>query len=120
ESLLFHEKLSAKEAEKRAKEIMTNVGINNVDYRYTQYAHEFSGGMRQRMMIAMSLACNPSLIIADEPTTALDVTIQAQILQLLKDLQKQYGMAIILITHDFGVVANMCDKVVVMKDGKVV
>ena len=120
ESLLFHEKLSKKEAEKRAKEIMTDVGINNVDYRYTQYAHEFSGGMRQRMMIAMSLACNPSLIIADEPTTALDVTIQAQILQLLKDLQKQYGMAIILITHDFGVVANMCDKVVVMKDGNVV
>lgn len=120
ESLLLHEKLSLKDAEIRAKKIMTDVGINNVDYRYTQYSHEFSGGMRQRMMIAMALACKPSVIIADEPTTALDVTIQAQILQLLKDLQKKYGMAIILITHDFGVVANMCDKVVVMKNGKVV
>ncbi|AQS53691.1 Glutathione import ATP-binding protein GsiA [Jeotgalibaca dankookensis] len=120
ESILLHQKVSGREAEKRAKEIMENVGISNVDYRYTQYAHEFSGGMRQRMMIAMALACNPSLIIADEPTTALDVTIQAQILQLLKDLQEKFGMAIILITHDFGVVANMCDKVVVMKDGHVV
>lgn len=120
ETLRFHEKLSAKEAEKRAKEIMEHVGINQVDYRYTQYAHEFSGGMRQRMIIAMALACNPSLIIADEPTTALDVTIQAQILNLLKDIQKKFGTAIILITHDFGVVANMCDKVVVMKDGHVV
>ncbi len=120
ETIQYHEKLNYKDAEVKAKEIMANVGINNVDYRYTQYAHEFSGGMRQRMMIAMALACNPSLIIADEPTTALDVTIQAQILQLLKDLQKKYGMAIILITHDFGVVANMCDRVVVMKDGHLV
>ena len=120
ETIQYHEKLNNKDAEVKAKEIMANVGINNVDYRYTQYAHEFSGGMRQRMMIAMALACNPSLIIADEPTTALDVTIQAQILQLLKDIQKKYGMAIILITHDFGVVANMCDRVVVMKDGHLV
>lgn len=120
ETLRHHEKLSEKEAEKRAKEMMELVGINNVDYRYTQYAHEFSGGMRQRMMIAMALACKPSLIIADEPTTALDVTIQAQILDLLKEIQKKMGMAIILITHDFGVVANMCDHVVVMKDGNIV
>lgn len=120
ETLRQHEGLSEKDAEVRAKEIMQHVGITNVDYRYTQYAHEFSGGMRQRMMIAMALACNPSLIIADEPTTALDVTIQAQILELLKEIQATFGMAIILITHDFGVVANMCDNVVVMKDGHVV
>lgn len=120
ETLRFQEKLSHQEAEKRAKEIMTHVGITNVDYRYTQYAHEFSGGMRQRMMIAMALACNPALIIADEPTTALDVTIQAQILNLLKDIQKKFGTSIILITHDFGVVANMCDRVMVMRQGQVV
>lgn len=120
ETLRFHEGLSHKQAEKRAKEIMEQVGITNVDYRYTQYAHEFSGGMRQRMMIAMALACSPSLLIADEPTTALDVTIQAQILDLLKDIQKRFGTAIILITHDFGVVANMCDRVVVMRQGEIV
>ena len=120
EILRLHEKLSAKEAETRTKEIMEDVGINNVDYRFTQYAHEFSGGMRQRMMIAMALACNPAVIIADEPTTALDVTIQAQILHLLKDIQKKFGTAIILITHDFGVVANMCDRVIVMRHGHVV
>lgn len=120
ETIRYHEKVSEKEAEKKAKEMMTHVGITDVDYRYKQYAHEFSGGMRQRMMIAMALACNPSLIIADEPTTALDVTIQAQILDLLKDIQKKFGTAIILITHDFGVVANMCDKVVVMKNGHIV
>lgn len=120
ESLIFHEDLSKKEAEDRAKEIMRAVGINNVDYRYQQYANEFSGGMRQRMMIAIALACNPKLIIADEPTTALDVTIQAQILDLLKDIQSEFKTAILLITHDFGVVAEMCDRVVVMKDGEVV
>jgi len=120
ETLKFHEKLSKKDAEARAKEIMENVGIDNVDYRYDQYANEFSGGMRQRMMIAMALACNPKLIVADEPTTALDVTIQAQILDLLKDIQKQFGTAILLITHDFGVVADMCDHVNVMKDGEIV
>lgn len=120
ETLRFHEGLSSKAAEVRAKEIMEQVGITNVDYRYTQYAHEFSGGMRQRMMIAMALACNPSLLIADEPTTALDVTIQAQILDLLKSIQEKFGTAIILITHDFGVVANMCDRVVVMRHGEIV
>lgn len=120
ETLRFHEKLSKKDAEARAKEIMKDVGIDNVDYRYKQYANEFSGGMRQRMMIAIALACNPKLIIADEPTTALDVTIQAQILDLLKDIQKKYGTAILLITHDFGVVADMCHHVNVMKDGEIV
>ncbi|SEI72677.1 MULTISPECIES: ABC transporter ATP-binding protein [Alkalibacterium] len=120
EILRLHEKISKKDAERRTKEIMTDVGISNVDFRFTQYAHEFSGGMRQRMMIAMALACSPSIIIADEPTTALDVTIQAQILELLKDIQKKYGTAIILITHDFGVVANMCDRVMVMRHGELV
>lgn len=120
ETLRYHEKLSKKKAEIKAKEMMHQVGISNVDERYSQYAHEFSGGMRQRMMIALALACNPALLIADEPTTALDVTIQAQILNLLKDIQKNFGTSIILITHDFGVVANMCDKVIVMKEGKVV
>lgn len=120
ETLRFHEKLSKKDAEARTKEIMEDVGINNVDYRYSQYANEFSGGMRQRMMIAIALACNPKLIIADEPTTALDVTIQAQILDLLKDIQEKYGTAILLITHDFGVVADMCHHVNVMKDGEIV
>jgi len=120
ETIKFHEKVSSKEAEHRAKEIMREVGITDVDFRYKQYANEFSGGMRQRMMIAIALACNPKLIIADEPTTALDVTIQAQILNLLKKIQKDYGMSILLITHDFGVVANMCDRVVVMKDGDMV
>lgn len=120
ETLRFHEGLGKREAEARAKEIMEQVGITKTDYRYTQYAHEFSGGMRQRMMIAMALACNPSLLIADEPTTALDVTIQAQILDLLKSIQAKFGTAIILITHDFGVVANMCDRVVVMRHGEIV
>lgn len=120
ETLLFHEKLSKKEAEAQAKDIMRHVGITDVDVRYKQYAHEFSGGMRQRMMIALALVCKPALLIADEPTTALDVTIQAQILDLLKEVQEKFGTAIILITHDFGVVANMCDQVLVMKNGQVV
>lgn len=120
ETIRYHENTSKKEAVKRAKEMMHQVGITNVEERYNQYAHEFSGGMRQRMMIALALACNPALLIADEPTTALDVTIQSQILDLLKEIQQSFGTAIILITHDFGVVANMCDRVVVMKDGEVV
>lgn len=120
ETLLFHEDLSSKEAEIRAKKIMDEVGIENVDHRFTQYPNEFSGGMRQRIMIAIALACNPKLIIADEPTTALDVTIQAQVLNLLKKIQRDHGMSILLITHDFGVVANICDRVVVLKDGKIV
>lgn len=120
ETLKYHEKISNDEAERRVKNIMDEVGIDNVDYRYTQYPNEFSGGMRQRIMIAIALACNPKLIIADEPTTALDVTIQAQVLNLLKKLQKTHKMSILLITHDFGVVANMCDHVVVLKDGNIV
>ncbi|MEC6748301.1 ABC transporter ATP-binding protein [Marinilactibacillus sp. XAAS-LB27] len=120
ESIRFHQKLKKKAAKDEALNIMKLVGIKDVDFRYKQYPHEFSGGMRQRMMIAIALACNPALLIADEPTTALDVTIQAQILELLTDIQKKFGTSIILITHDFGVVANMCDRVIVMKDGKVV
>lgn len=120
ETIRFHEGGSRRKAEKRSKEMMELVGIPNVDVRYNQYPHEFSGGMRQRIMIALSLACNPKLLIADEPTTALDVTIQAQILDLLKDIQTQLGTSILLITHDFGVVANVCDRVVVMQEGKIV
>jgi len=120
ESLIKHQKLSKKEAKKEAIEILKLVGIRNSEARYNQYPHEFSGGMRQRVMIAIALACRPTLLIADEPTTALDVTIQAQILNVMKDIQEKFGTSIILITHDLGVVAGMCDRVVVMKDGEVV
>lgn len=101
-------------------EVMRKVGIANVEKRYNQYPHEFSGGMLQRALIAMALVCNPSLLIADEPTTALDVTIQAQILELMKELQKNFNMAILFITHDLGTVAKMCDRVAVMYLGKIV
>ena len=100
-------------------EMMEMVGINNVQKRMKQYPHEFSGGMRQRVMIAMGLICHPQLLIADEPTTALDVTIQAQILELMQDLQKKFGMAIIMVTHDLGVIASMCDEILVMYGGRV-
>lgn len=120
ENIIKHQDVTKKEARKRGLELLELVGIPNPEKRYIQYPHEFSGGMRQRVMIAIALACKPALLIADEPTTALDVTIQAQILQLMKDIQKTLGTSIILITHDFGVVAGMCDRVVVMKDGKVV
>ncbi|MBS4220663.1 ABC transporter ATP-binding protein [Bacillus sp. FJAT-49711] len=120
ESLIKHQKLSKKEAKEQAIEILKLVGIRNSEARYNQYPHEFSGGMRQRVMIAIALACRPTLLIADEPTTALDVTIQAQILNVMKDIQEKFGTSIILITHDLGVVAGMCDRVVVMKDGEVV
>ncbi|WP_308737413.1 ABC transporter ATP-binding protein [Paenibacillus sp. PCH8] len=120
ESLIKHQKLSRREAKKQAIAMMERVGINQSEIRYNQYPHEFSGGMRQRVMIGIALACRPELLIADEPTTALDVTIQAQILDLMKDMQDQLGTSIILITHDLGVVAGMCDRVVVMKDGQIV
>ncbi|MBD2861803.1 ABC transporter ATP-binding protein [Paenibacillus oceani] len=120
EGLIKHQNMSAKAADSRAVEMLQLVGIPNPESRIKQYPHEFSGGMRQRAMIAIALACNPALLIADEPTTALDVTIQAQILRLMKDLQKNLGTSIILITHDLGVVADMCDKVIVMYAGKVV
>ena len=121
EALCAHDKkISRADAEKRAMEMMEMVGINNVEKRMKQYPHEFSGGMRQRVMIAMGLICHPQLLIADEPTTALDVTIQAQILDLMKDLQKKTGMGIIFITHNLGVVADICDKVSVMYAGKIV
>ena len=120
EALRVHQKLSKKEAMERVKEILTQVGITNVDQRVKQYPHELSGGMRQRVMIAMGMICKPKLLIADEPTTALDVTIQAQILELMKDIQKQTGMAVIFITHNLGVVADICDRVAVMYAGHLV
>ncbi|MFC5464219.1 dipeptide ABC transporter ATP-binding protein [Lederbergia graminis] len=120
ESLIKHQKMSKVEAKKEAIELLKLVGIRNSEARYNQYPHEFSGGMRQRAMIAIALACRPTLLIADEPTTALDVTIQAQILNLMKSIQERFGTSIILITHDLGVVAGMCDRVVVMKSGEVV
>ena len=120
EGIIKHQGLSKKEAYLKTIELLKLVGIINSEERYNQYPHEFSGGMRQRVMIAMALACNPSLLIADEPTTALDVTIQAQILSLMKEMQQRFGTSIILITHDLGVVAGMCDRVVVMKEGEVV
>lgn len=120
ESLMKHQGMTRQEAYTRTIELLKLVGIKNAEERYNQYPHEYSGGMRQRAMIAMALACNPSLLIADEPTTALDVTIQAQILNLMKQMQEQFGTAIILITHDLGVVAGMCDRIVVMKEGEIV
>jgi len=120
EGLIKHQSMSRSAARERAIELLTIVGIPQPDKRAEQYPHEFSGGMRQRAMIAIALACSPKLLIADEPTTALDVTIQAQILDLMRDLQKKTGTSIILITHDLGVVAEMCDRVIVMYAGKVI
>ena len=120
EALFCHKKISKKEAFDRAVEMLTLVGINNPEKRMKQYPHELSGGMRQRVMIAMGLICHPKLVIADEPTTALDVTIQAQILELMKDLQKKTHMSIVFITHNLGVVAEICDRVSVMYAGKIV
>src|SRR5690625_4731719 len=115
-----HKQLSKVEARQRSIELLKLVGIPNPERRINQYPHEFSGGMRQRAMIAIALSCNPRILIADEPTTALDVTIQAQILDLLRELQKEMKTAIILITHDLGVVANAATRVAVMYGGKIV
>lgn len=120
ETLRIHKKLSKKEAMTQAVDMLKLVGIPSPDKRVKQYPYELSGGMRQRVMIAMALACNPEVLIADEPTTALDVTIQAQILELIKDLQNSLGMSVIMITHDLGVVAETCDYVAVMYAGQVV
>lgn len=120
EGLIKHQNKSKKEAFNRGVELLKLVGIPNPEARIKQYPHEYSGGMRQRAMIAIALACNPKMLIADEPTTALDVTIQAQILDLMRDLQKKTGAGIILITHDLGVVANAAHRVAVMYGGKIV
>jgi len=120
EPLLLHKNYSKKAARDRALELLNMVGIPLPAQRLKEYPHQLSGGMRQRVMIAMALACQPKLLIADEPTTALDVTIQAQILQLMKDLREEINSAIILITHDLGVIAEMCQRVVVMYAGQVV
>jgi len=120
EAIMLHQKVSKREARQKAIEMLRQVGIPEPEQRVDEYPHQLSGGMRQRAMIAMALSCNPSLLIADEPTTALDVTIQAQVLDLMQDLKRKFHAAIMLITHDLGVVAEMCEEVVVMYLGKVV
>ena len=120
ESILIHEKISEEEAIQQAIELMGLVGIRNPQESWKNYPHQFSGGMRQRVMIALSLACKPDILIADEPTTALDVTIQSQILDLIDDLKKKLNMSVIFITHDLGVVAHVADKVAVMYAGRIV
>lgn len=120
ESLIEHQSLDKKAAKLKAIELISLVGINDAEKRYKQYPHQLSGGMRQRIVIAIALACNPKVLIADEPTTALDVTIQAQILELIKELQSKIGLSIIFITHDLGVVANVADRIAVMYAGKIV
>lgn len=119
EAIELHTPRKGKEAVERAVEMLTLVGVNEPEKRIKQYPYELSGGMRQRVMIAMALACEPDILIADEPTTALDVTIQAQILELMQSLQKKLGMAIIMVTHDLGVIADMCDEIIVMYGGRV-
>ena len=120
ESIEHHQGLKGEAAKKAAIEMLAKVGIPDPERRYEQYPHEFSGGMRQRVVIAIALSCDPDLLICDEPTTALDVTIQAQILELMQDLRKKLGMSIIMITHDLGVVASMCEKIAVMYAGHIV
>ncbi|SFN72097.1 oligopeptide transport system ATP-binding protein [Pseudobutyrivibrio sp. UC1225] len=119
EAIMLHTNKNRAQAKERAIELLKLVGVNDPEKRLKQYPHEHSGGMRQRDMIAMALACEPDILIADEPTTALDVTIQAQILELMQDLQKKLGMAIIMVTHDLGVIASMCDEILVMYGGRV-
>ncbi|MBM6997572.1 ABC transporter ATP-binding protein [Paenibacillus sp. DXFW5] len=120
EAIRIHRTKDKKEAKNIALEMLSKVGISDEEKRYDQYPHEFSGGMRQRAMISMALSCNPELLIADEPTTALDVTIQAQVLELMRALQQEFGMSILLVTHDLGIIAQMCDEVAVMYLGKIV
>ncbi len=120
EQIRQHEKISKQAARARAIELLTSVGIPNARERVEAYPHQFSGGMRQRVMIAMAVSCNPDVLIADEPTTALDVTIQAQILNLIKKLREDFGTAVVLITHDMGVVADMADRIAVMYAGRIV
>src|SRR5699024_257095 len=120
EGLIKHRKMSKAQAREKTIELLELVGIPHPETRIKQYPHEFSGGMRQRVVVAIALACNPKILIADEPTTALDVTIQAQILELMKDIQREMDSAIIFITHDLGVVANVADRVAVMYAGKIV
>ncbi len=119
EAIRLHTNRRGKQVRERAIEMLELVGINEPEKRIKQYPFELSGGMRQRVMIAMALACEPDILIADEPTTALDVTIQAQILELMQDLQKKLGMAVILVTHDLGVIADMCDNIIVMYGGRI-
>ena len=120
EAVELHQGLKGKDAYKAVLEVLSDVGIDDPERRYKQYPHEFSGGMRQRVVIAIAVACRPKILICDEPTTALDVTIQAQILKLIKDLQKEFGYTIVFITHDLGVVANVADRVAVLYGGQVV
>ena len=120
ETLELHQGLRGRAAKQKAIEILRDVGITDPERRYKQYPHEFSGGMRQRVVIAIAVACNPEILICDEPTTALDVTIQAQILDLLRDLQRRYGLTVIYITHDLGVVASVADRIAVMYAGDIV